>query len=427
MSRFEKSLSERDGDVLWHPYSQHGLNRPILPVVSGSGAYLKLSDGREILDAISSWWVNIHGHSHPRLVQAIQKQASQLEHVIFSGFTHEPAVELAELLTQQASIRKSGLRKVFYSDNGSTAVEVALKMAFQFYLNRGMEPRNRFLALSHSYHGDTLGAMAVGEPKGFHSQFRSLMPQVDFVDSNHWEQLEVRLAEHGKDYAAFIFEPLIQGAAGMKLISPRFLERAVQLCRKHGILVICDEIFTGFYRTGKCFAFEHMNLVPDLLCVSKGITGGFLPLAATLTSEEVYEAFLSKEIRTAFLHGHSYTANPIACAVAVESWKLLHTSECQQRIQDIVEITEKRISRFKEDPNLFSKLKDARCLGTIGAIELKNDQNYFSSHAINWMDLAIEKNVLLRPLGNVLYTVPPYCVNSEEIHRIYDVMEALLS
>ncbi len=418
------SLSQRDRQVIWHPYSQHGLNRQILPVVKSHGAYLELEDGQKILDAISSWWVNLHGHAHPALVHAAQKQASQLEQVIFAGFTHEPAIELAEALIQYSPLNKARMSKVFYSDNGSTAVEVALKMAYQFHWNQGIRTRKKFLALSQSYHGDTLGAMAVGEPDGFHQLFRSLLPHVDFIELGQLNHLQERLKVNGNQYAAFIFEPLVQGAAGMRSVNIDFLEKAVELCQEKGVLAICDEVFTGFYRTGKCFAFEHTQIVPDLICLSKGITGGFLPLAVTLTSEKVYEAFLSQEIKTAFLHGHSYTANPIACAVALESWKLLWSQECQSRIQEICRITQDRISKMFA----HRKIKDARCFGTIGAIEMKLDLNYFSSQAgqtVNLLDAALKKNVLLRPLGNVVYAVPPYCIKNSELHRIYDVMEEL--
>ncbi len=416
------SLAERDRQVIWHPYSQHGLNQAVLPVVSARGAYLKLADGREILDGISSWWVNLHGHAHPKIVSAIAAQAAQLEHVIFAGFTHDPAVRLAEFLTQYGPIRNAGLSRVFYSDNGSTAVEVALKMAYQYHLNLGRKPRERFLALSHSYHGDTLGAMAVGEPSGFHTQFRRLMPQVDFVNPGDFKQLQQILNQNSDSYAAFIFEPLVQGAAGMRMYDAHYLQEAVKLCQSQGVVAICDEVFTGFYRTGKCFAFEHTDIKPDLLCLSKGITGGFLPLAVTLAHDRIYNAFLSKEIRTAFLHGHSYTANPIACAAGVESWRLLQSVECREQISMIERITRKHIDQLKSHP----RIKAARCLGTIGAVEINEDLNYFSSKPRSFLNLALEKNVLLRPLGNVLYALPPYCIMEQELDYIYNTIRELL-
>jgi adenosylmethionine-8-amino-7-oxononanoate aminotransferase len=417
------SLVERDRKVIWHPYSQHGLNRAILPVASAQGAYLKLSDGREILDAISSWWANIHGHSHPRIVKAIEKQSSTMEHVIFSGFTHEPAVQLAETLVQYPPLSKIGMSRVFYSDNGSTAVEVALKMAYQFHANRGHKGRKRFIALKNSYHGDTLGAMAVSEPEGFHTVFRPLMPAVDFIDVGNLDQLQQLLDQSPESHAAFIFEPLVQGAAGMQIYDASFLIDAVELCRSKGVLTIADEVFTGFFRTGKCFAFEHARIKPDLVCISKGITGGFLPLAVTLATEEIFEAFVSQEIRTAFLHGHTYTANPITCAAALESWEILQSSECRAKVELLTTLTQKHIEKFKD----HSRVQSARCIGTIGAVELRADQmNYFSSKTSSIMDFALERNVLLRPLGSVVYAVPPYCCTEQEISRIYQVMGELL-
>jgi adenosylmethionine-8-amino-7-oxononanoate aminotransferase len=414
---------QKDREWIWHPYSQHGLNQAILPVVSAKGAYLVLKDGREILDGISSWWVNLHGHSHPEIADAIQKQANHLEHVIFSGFSHEPAVELAGLILNYPSIQKAGLRKAFYSDNGSTAVEVALKMAFQYHINRGNRKRTRFLALKNSYHGDTLGAMAVSEPDGFHQFFKPILPPVDFFEPGDLTQLQALLKAHPGEYAAFIFEPLIQGAGGMRIYSSDFLDEAVALCRQNEILTIADEVFTGFYRTGKCFAFEHSQISPDLVCLSKGITGGFLPLAVTLATEEIYAAFLSDEIRTAFLHGHSYTANPISCAAGVASWNLLQTPECLERIQQLVQVTREEILRLQKK----SRVKLARSLGTIGAIELESSMNYFSSKTTSVLKFSLERNVLLRPLGNVIYTVPPYCCTPEELRQIYQVMDELVS
>jgi adenosylmethionine---8-amino-7-oxononanoate aminotransferase len=410
----------RDRELLWHPYTQHGLGREILPVRSGQGAWLELEDGRRVLDAISSWWVNVHGHSHPAIVRAIQEQASRLEHVLFAGFTHEPAVRLAEALIGAA--REAGARstRVFYSDNGSTAVEAALKMAYQFHSNRGEKGRTGFLALRGSYHGDTLGAMAAGDPEGFHSIFRPLMPAVDFVDPGDLPALEEMIARKGTGLAAMIVEPLVQGASGMRMYPPEFLRKASALCRQAGILFICDEVFTGFFRTGTCFAFEQAAIAPDLVTLSKGITGGFLPLAVTLATEEVFDAFKGTDIRQAFLHGHSYTANPIACAAALASWRLLQEPECQRRIARIAEVTRERISALARHPGI----KAARSLGTIGAIEI-GQGGYFTSGTRDLAREAIERGVLLRPLGETLYSVPPYCVTDQELGLLFDAMEAL--
>jgi adenosylmethionine-8-amino-7-oxononanoate aminotransferase len=422
-------LSQGDHQYVWHPYWQHGLEMPILPVASAKGAYLTLESGEKVLDAISSWWVNLHGHAHPVLAHTLSQQALQLEHVIFSGFTHRPAVELAQTLLEYPEFKQRKLSRAFYSDNGSTAVEAALKMAFQYHHNQGEMRRTRFLALRNAYHGDTLGAMAVGEPTGFHAQFRRLMPAVDFIDPTDKSQWITLFEKHGHEYAAFIYEPLIQAAAGMKWVDLKFLEEVLDHCQRFGILTICDEIFTGFYRTGKCFALEYSNQIrPDFICLSKGLTGGFLPLAMTLTTEAVFEKFTSTEMRQAFLHGHSYTANPIACAVALASWQILHSDACQKQIQQIAEVTAAEISALNGHPFVRS----ARYLGTIGAVELETEMNYFSSGKTTplrpgmLLQLALKRGVLLRPLGNVLHAVPPYCCTVGEIKRIYRTLREVM-
>ncbi len=421
-------LEQRDHAAIWHPYSQHGLYPFTVPVVSASGAYLKIASkdgsdgGIDVLDAISSWWVNLHGHAHPRISKAIFDQSQVLEHVIFSGFTHEPAVQLSELLIRATRRVQAKFSKVFFSDNGSTAVEAALKIAYQYHQNRGETTRQKFIALKNSYHGDTLGAMAVSEPDGFHRPFRRILPPVDFVEPDCIEQIEALLAKDPGAYAAFIFEPAVQGAGGMRMYRADYLKAAMELCRRYGVLTIGDEVFTGFYRTGKCFAFEHVGSAPDLLCLSKGITGGFLPLAVTLATDEVFSVFLSKKMEHAFLHGHSYTANPLACAAAIESWKLLQETECQERMDTISSRTQMHVNRLKR----IRGVRTARCLGTIGAVELESDQTYFSGTSHEWMQRAIKRGVLLRPLGNVLYAVPPYCVTAAEVDRIYETMEELI-
>jgi adenosylmethionine-8-amino-7-oxononanoate aminotransferase len=263
----------------------------------------------------------------------------------------------------------------------------------------------------------------VGEPEGFHSLFRSLFPAVDFVEPGNIEQLKALLQKNPDSYAAFIFEPLVQGAGGMRMHQPEFLRSAVELCQAEGILSIADEVFTGFFRTGSCFAFEQANIQPDLLCLSKGITGGFLPLAVTLAQDRVFAAFLSREMKHAFLHGHSYTANPIACAAAVESWKVLHTQESRDQIVAIEKQTRYHTERLKSHPGV----RTTRSLGTIGVVELAQPMSYFSARPGRYFQMALERNVLLRPLGNVFYSVPPYCCTEQEIDRIYQVIEELAS
>ncbi len=404
------SLSDRDRKVVWHPYTQHGLGLPLLPVVRAEGAWLHLEDGRRILDAISSWWVNLHGHGHPALARALAGQARELDHVLRAGATHEPAVLLAETLVAAVQARGTSLSRVFYSDDGSTAVEVALKMAWQWGLQTGRTP-SRFLALEGGYHGDTLGAMAVGAHSGMHEPFAPLLPPVDFVPPGDVPALEAALAAGG--HAAMILEPMVQGTAGMRMHSADYLRDVQRLCRQHGVLLILDEVFSGFYRTGPCFAFEHAGVSPDLLCLSKGLTGGTLPLAVTLSTESVYEAFLSTDRRRAFLHGHSYTGNPIGCAVALASWALLHEAGAAEARERIASRTRAHVAQL-----------GGRSLGTIGAVDLTAG-DYFSDLALRLQRAALERGVLLRPLGPVLYSVPPYCTTEAEVDLIYEVVAAL--
>jgi adenosylmethionine-8-amino-7-oxononanoate aminotransferase len=414
-------LVERDARHLWHPYTQHGLRRPPLPVVAARGARLRLADGREILDAISSWWVTLHGHAQPEIAAAIAAQAARLEQVIFAGFTHEPAVELAALLAGAAAERGLPLTRVFYSDDGSTAVEAALKMAYRYHALGGAE-RRRFIALRGAYHGDTFGAMAVGEPSGFHAPFRPLLFATDFVEPDDAAGLARLLREHPGRHAALIVEPMVQGAGGMRFHSAAFLREAERLCRDAGVLLIADEVFTGFHRTGPLFACEHAGIRPDLLLLSKGLTGGFLPLAATLATETLFEAFVSEDRSRAFLHGHSYAGNPLACAAAVASWRLLRRPECARRIRAIEERTARRVAALADHP----RAAGPRALGTIGAVDIRGAGGYFAGLAPLLADVALERGVLLRPLGGVLYAVPPYCATDGEIDAIYDTMRALL-
>ena len=416
-----RGLAERDAAVVWHPYTQHGAAAPPIAVAGAHGAWLTLADGRRVLDAVSSWWVNLHGHGHPKIVEAIRAQAASLEHVIFAGFTHEPAVRLAERLVGWARAAGSPATRAFYSDDGSTAVEVALKMAFQAAQQRGETRRTRFIALRGAYHGDTLGAMAVGEPDGFHPLFRSLLPSVDFVAPDDLPALEALLAARPGEHAALIVEPMVQGAAGMRFHSAAWLRAAFARCQADGLLCIADEVFTGFGRTGAMFAFEHAGVAPDLVCVSKGITGGFLPLAVTLASERVFEAFWGDDIGRAFLHGHSYTANPIACAAALASLDLLESPEVAARHAAIVRETAAHIEALRTHPGL----REARALGTIGAVDLADAEGYGGARSVALRAAALDRGVLLRPLGGTLYAVPPYCTSSEELSQIYRVMGEL--
>lgn len=394
-------LAERDRKVLWHPYTQMKTAPEPLAVVRGKGAYLFTEDDRRILDGISSWWVNLHGHSHPKLNEALARQARELEHVIFAGCTHRPAVELAEELLKVAP---AGLARVFYSDNGSTAVEAAMKMAVQYWANQG-ESRSRFIALENSYHGDTVGAMSVSSRSVFTAAFEGLMFQVEHVAG--LEQMEAALSAH--DVAAVLIEPMLQGAGGMRMFPASFVSGVRDLCTRHGVLMIADEVLTGFGRTGKMFACEHAGVSPDLMCLSKGLTGGYLPLGATLVTENVYEAFLSDDRAKTFFHGHSYTANPLACAVAVASLKVFHEEHSLENVARI----ERQLRSGLESLRALERVSDVRVLGGVGAVELKGG-GYLDAAGPKLAAEFLRRNLLLRPLGNVVYFMPPYVVTEAE-------------
>lgn len=425
------NLPERDLAHVWHPYTQMQTAPAPLPIVRGRGVYLYTEDGRRLLDGISSWWVNIHGHSHPKLNEALAAQARELEHVVFAGCTHRPAVELAERL---ANLLPAGLTRIFYSDNGSTAVEAALKMAWQYWENRGMVERRLFVTLQYAYHGDTVGAMSAGAESLFTRPFAGLLFQTARAHAPFCYRcplglhraacridclgdLERLLRENQERVAAVMVEPMLQGAGGMVTWPAEFLEGVRRLCDRYDTLLIADEVLTGFGRTGKMFASEHASIRPDIICLSKAITGGYLPLAVTATTEAVYQAFLSDDRRKTFFHGHSYTANPLACAVALASLGLFETEGTLQRVAAL----EKQL-RLRLDPlRALTHVGDVRVIGGVGIIELVEDKQ--TRAAGGYLDrvgpeLAAEflrRGLLLRPLGNVVYFMPPYVITDSEI------------
>lgn len=417
------SLIARDQKTLWHPFTQHGLENEFLPVISAKGVWLQLAGGKHIIDAISSWWANLHGHGQPDIASAIYAQALQLEHTLLAGFTHEPAVKLGEILIAATQKCGANLTRCFYSDNGSTAVEVAMKMAYQCYKNLQIKTRNQFIAITHAYHGDTLGSMALSARGSYHQHFSTLLPAVTFIDPQQLDRLENILLQQPEQYCALIIEPMIQAAGGMKFHSAKFLATVASLCHQAGVLLIVDEVFTSFYRTGRCFAFEHAGIKPDLLCLAKGLTGGFLPLAATLTTEAIFNAYYSKDLNQAFLHGHTFTGNPIACAAAIASWELLQQPVTQENISQISKITAHCIQRLSQHEHGTL----ARNLGTVGAINKKNLPDYMAGLGPAIRTFAMEKGVLLRPLGETLYAVPPYCISTDELEQVYQVIELILN
>ena len=418
----------RDGQSIWYPYTQMQSAPQPVPVERAEGVYLYTSDGQRILDAISSWWVNIHGHNHPRLNRALKDQADRFAQVIFAGFTHEPAVRLADQLVQRTP---SNLTHVFFSDDGSTSVEVALKMAYQSWKNRGESGRDLFVAFEHAYHGDTFGAMAVGGVDVFHSAYSDLFFEVRRASSPSRqaanpgaEDLERILEKEGDRVAAVIMEPMVQAAGGMIIWPREFLCRVRELTAHYGIPLIADEVFTGFGRTGKMFACEHGPIEPDIMCLSKAITGGYLPLAATLTSEEIYQAFLSEDRAKTLFHGHSYTGNALACAVALESLALLDESGLD-RVRSLEKLFRERLARLESLP----VVDEVRGIGGLAVAELQAEQptGYLDARGPRMAQAFLQRGVLLRPLGNVLYFLPPYVITDEEAHGVFDVIEEVLS
>lgn len=413
-------LGLRDKASIWHPYTQARTAPTPIPIVRGEGARLYTEDGSYFIDGISSWWVNLHGHAHPYIAKKISEQAYQLEHVIFAEFTHPNAVELAERLLE---ILPGNMSKIFYTDNGSTAIEVALKMAFQFWHNADTNTRKRkVICFNHGYHGDTFGAMSAAGKNAFNKPFWPYLFHVESIDppfkgseEKSLNQLKALLQK--EDCACFIFEPLVQGAGGMKMHSPEGLSALLALCKEHDVITIADEVMTGFGRTGPLFASEALTQSPAIICLSKGLTGGFLPLGVTACSERIYERFLSFEKEKSLLHGHSYTANPLACTAALASLDLLKTQHCTTQRIAIEQQHRHFQNQYKSHPSLI------RCdvRGTILAIEYKtnNKYSYFNSFGDELYQYFLQIKILLRPLGQVLYVLPPYCIEESELQTIY--------
>jgi adenosylmethionine-8-amino-7-oxononanoate aminotransferase len=426
----ESDLVARDRACVWHPYTQM-LTRPDpIPIVRGSGVYLYTEDGRCVLDATSSWWVNIHGHAHPKLNEALAAQARQLEHVIFSSCTHRPGVELAERLVD---LLPAGLTRVFYSDNGSTAVEVALKLALQYWENRGQPARRTFVALHHAYHGDTVGAMSVSEESIFTRPFASMLFEALRVHAPYCYRcpigldratceidcvnaLESVLRDRHGSIAGVLVEPMLQGAGGMIVWPREFLAAVRRLCNRFDTLMIADEVFTGFGRTGPMFACEHAAVSPDIICLSKGITAGYMPLGATVTTEDIYDAFLSEDRTKTFFHGHSFTANPLACAVAIASLELFRDDDTLGRVAALERWLRAGLEPLGSNP----LVGDIRVLGGVGIVELVADRatkaagGYLDGIGPRLSAAFLDRGLLLRPLGNVVYVMPPYVITEAE-------------
>ena len=410
------SLREKDRKYVWHPFTQMKTSGDALAIVSGKGSLIFDEDGRSYIDAIASWWVNLHGHAHPHITKKVHEQMQKLDHIPFAGFTHKSAVELCERLSK---VLPSNQAKFFFSGDGSSAVEIALKMSVQYWRNKG-ESRTRIIALDGGYHGETFGAMSAGARSIFSAHFNDFLFDVDHISfPGDGEKCVVdfksELEKGG--VAAFIFEPLVQGAGGMRMYSPEVLDKLISLAHDYGVLCIADEVMTGFGRTGKLFASNHLNEKPDFMCMSKGLSGGTMPLSLTTCTQEIYDAFLGDDITTAFLHGHSFTGNPVGCASAIASLDLLESSNCADSISRIAD----RHSEFALKVKEHVMVDDVRQMGTIIALDLKADKSGYASEVRDILyNHFISEGVLLRPLGNVIYILPPYCITDEELEKVYN-------
>jgi len=419
-------MIERNKKYVWHPFTQMQTAPDPLEILRAKDASLFTAAGKEYIDCNSSWWVNVHGHGNEYIRQALNDQFAKVDHVIFAGATHEKGIELAERVI---GILPDQFAKVFFSDNGSTAVEVALKMVFQYWYNKGVH-KKRILAMDGAYHGDTFGAMAVGQRGYFNAPFEHFFFDVDFLDfperANEEQLLKMAsvLFSSG-EFAGMIIEPLVQGSAGMRMYSPEFLDKLVSIANQHDVLVIFDEVMTAWGRTGKLFAMDHCSELPDIVCLSKGLTGGVMPLGLTVATDRIYNAFLSEERTKALLHGHSFTGNALACAAACASIDLF---EQESTIQNIARISAKHAD-FRQDIIGHQALKECRLLGTIIAVEIETGEGntYFSSIRDEAYNFFLENGMLCRPLGNIIFLNPPYCITDAQLDHCYSVFKAFLT
>ena len=402
---------------VWHPFTQHGIETRMPSVVLAAGAWIETNDGQRLFDAISSWWVVTHGHCHPKIVAAMQSQAAVLDQVIFAGMTHEPAEDVARKLV---GIAPAGLQHVFFSDSGSTSVEVALKMALGYWRNIG-KTRTGILALEHAYHGDTVGTMSAGARGVFNATYAPLLFDVGRIPFPYEGREQATLdaletACRGGNVAAFIFEPLILGAGGMLIYSAETLAAMHRICRHHDVLFIADEVMTGFGRTGRMFACEQAEIAPDILCLAKGLTGGSIPLAATLSTSRIFDAHKSTDRAHMFFHSSSYTANPIACAAASANLDIWAEEPVLRRIAELADLQSVAVERLRSD----TRISNARSIGTIAAFDLAAQRDgYLSDIALPLRDACRKCGALIRPLGGTVYVMPPYCTTEAELRNVF--------
>lgn len=419
------NLTERDQQYLWHPYTQHKTAALPIAIKKGKGALLWDENNKEYIDAIASWWVNPYGHSNTFIADAIYKQLTTLEHVLFGGFTHEPAILIGEKLME---ILPKNQKKIFFSDNGSTAVEIAIKVAMQYFFNKG-EKKTTIIAFENAFHGDTFGAMAASGISFFVEAFKDSLIEVIRIPVPVKGQEEqsydaLKSVIENNNCAGFIFEPLVQGAAGMVMYEPESLDKLMQICQKNNVLTIADEVMTGFGKTGKTFATDYLIEKPDMMCLSKALTGGTIPMAITTFTQDLFDAFYDDDINKALFHGHTFTANPTGCAAALASLELLQTREMQA---NLVRVNHKHLV-FQDHIKNHPKVTATRVLGVIFALEIRTESSasYYGTLRNKLYDFFIENGVILRPVGNIVYILPPYIITDEQLDKIYQVVENVL-
>jgi adenosylmethionine---8-amino-7-oxononanoate aminotransferase len=420
-----RGLTERDQNNIWHPYTQHKTAALPIAIKKGEGALLWDENNKEYIDAIASWWVNPYGHSNKFIADAIYKQLTTLEHVLFGGFTHEPAVVLAEKLIE---ILPKNQQKIFFSDNGSTAVEVAIKVALQYFFNKG-EKKTTIIAFENAFHGDTFAAMAASGISFYTQAFQGMFIDVVRIpvpikgqEQESFNALAKAIKNH--NCAGFIFEPLVQGAAGMVMYEPESLDKLIGICKENKILTIADEVMTGFGKTGKTFACDYLTEQPDMMCLSKALTGGTIPMAITTFTQDIFEAFYDEDINKALFHGHTFTANPTGCAAALASLSLLQTQEMQDNIARV----NKSHLEFQKHIESHSKVTKTRVLGVIFALEIETESaaSYYGTLRNKLYDFFIENGIILRPVGNIVYVLPPYIITDKQLQKVYEVVEKAL-
>ena len=419
------NLTERDQKNIWHPYTQHKTAALAIAITKGEGALLWDENNKEYIDAIASWWVNPYGHSNKFIADAIYKQLTTLEHVLFGGFTHEPAIILAEKLME---ILPKNQQKIFFSDNGSTAVEVAIKVALQYFFNKG-EKKTTIIAFENAFHGDTFAAMAASGISFYTQAFQGMFINVVRIpvpikglEQESFDALAEAIKNN--NCAGFIFEPLVQGAAGMVMYEPESLDKLIQICKENKVLTIADEVMTGFGKTGKTFACDYLTEQLDMMCLSKALTGGTIPMAITTFTQDIFEAFYDEDINKALFHGHTFTANPTGCAAALASLSLLQTQEMQDNIVRV----NKRHLEFQKHIETHSKVTTTRVLGVIFALEIQTESaaSYYGTLRNKLYDFFIENGVVLRPVGNIVYILPPYVITDKQLQKVYEVVEKAL-